>query len=194
MGIVRRMASIVAVIGIVASVKFLYAAQDHKHEGRPDSVAKETSAYPLDICPVSDEKLNPAEKPVIVTHEGREVRFCCQDCVEKFNNDPDTYLKKMDDLIIKKLGPEYPLKTCLVSGEKLESPVDFVYKNRLVRFCCKDCREKFLASPDEYLKKLDEAGNSGNKGEAKPEEKKESSGHNHGGGDKGKGGCGNGCR
>ncbi|OHB76954.1 MAG: hypothetical protein A2Z34_06825 [Planctomycetes bacterium RBG_16_59_8] len=150
-----------AVMGIVASVAFLGADQAHKPSA---------AAYPLDVCPVTDEKLGAMGDAVVITHEGREVRLCCRSCVGKFNKNADTYLKKMDELIIEKLGPTYPLTTCLVSGEKLESPIDFVYKNRLVRFCCKDCQKKFLASPDEYLNKLDEA---------KPEEKKESTGHNH---------------
>jgi hypothetical protein len=36
-------------------------------------------------------------EPVVITHEGREVRFCCPACVAKFKKDPAPYLKKLDD-------------------------------------------------------------------------------------------------
>ena len=55
----------------------------------------------------------------------------------------------------------YPLKTCVVSGESLEGamggPVVIQYKGRTVKFCCPSCVPKFKANPDKYLKKLDEA-------------------------------------
>lgn len=61
----------------------------------------------------------------------------------------------------------YPLKTCVVSDDKLEDnsmggPVDYFYKekgkpDRLVIFCCKDCVKDFEKEPAKYLAKLDEA-------------------------------------
>jgi hypothetical protein len=60
----------------------------------------------------------------------------------------------------------YPLKTCVVSGEefggKMGDAINYVYKlegkpDRLVRFCCKDCRKDFDQDPALYLKKIDEA-------------------------------------
>jgi hypothetical protein len=57
--------------------------------------------------------------------------------------------------------PTYPLQTCVVSGEKfggeMGKPVDYVYKGRLVRFCCKGCIKDFLKEPDKYFKKIDDA-------------------------------------
>ena len=61
---------------------------------------------------------------------------------------------------------DYPLATCVVSGDKLGgdmgAPVDYIYKekgkpDRLVRFCCKDCIGDFEKDPAKYLKKLDDA-------------------------------------
>lgn len=60
---------------------------------------------------------------------------------------------------------DYPLETCVVSGEKLGEmgkPIDYVYKeagkpDRLVRFCCKMCIGKFQKDPAKYLKLIDEA-------------------------------------
>ena len=55
----------------------------------------------------------------------------------------------------------YPLKTCVVSGEKLGGdmggPVLYSYKGREIKFCCKDCRKDFDKDPAKYVKKLEEA-------------------------------------
>ena len=53
------------------------------------------SAYPLTICIVSDEKLGEMGKPVLVDYKGRQIGFCCESCVKKFQNDPARYLSKL---------------------------------------------------------------------------------------------------
>ena len=53
---------------------------------------------------------------------------------------------------------DYPLKTCVVTGEKLEAEAfDYHHNGRLVRFCCKDCLDEFKKNPQKFLKKLDDA-------------------------------------
>jgi YHS domain-containing protein len=60
--------------------------------------------------------------------------------------------------VIAQQKPVYPLDTCVVLGNKLgEEATDYVYKGRLVRFCCKDCIATFEKDPAKYLAKLDEA-------------------------------------
>ena len=65
-----------------------------------------------------------------------------------------------------KAKADYPLTTCVVSGEEIGgSPgdgIDYVYRqagrpDRLVRFCCKDCRKDFDQDPAKYLKRIDAA-------------------------------------
>ncbi|MDB5296845.1 MAG: hypothetical protein JWO31_2828 [Phycisphaerales bacterium] len=54
----------------------------------------------------------------------------------------------------------YPLTTCVVSGEKLDSmgkPKVIQYEGREVRFCCGNCEKDFRKDPQTYLKKLDDA-------------------------------------
>jgi len=54
--------------------------------------------------------------------------------------------------------PSYPLKTCLVSGDDLGGmgePVNTLYGDRLVRFCCKGCVKSFNKNPGKYLPKLE---------------------------------------
>jgi len=58
-----------------------------------------------------------------------------------------------------KLKP-YPLKTCVVSGEKLGEmgdPFVYAYKGREIKFCCKGCLKDFNKEPDKYIKMIEEA-------------------------------------
>jgi hypothetical protein len=62
---------------------------------------------------------------------------------------------------------QYPIDTCVVSGESLElhsmsKRLDIIYRepgkpDRLVRFCCKGCVTDFKKDPAKYLRALDEA-------------------------------------
>ncbi len=113
--------------------------------------------YPIEVCPISGEKL---KKPVIKTIEGREVRFCCPSCVSAFEADTKAGFAKLDSLIIARETPHYPLTTCLVSGGKLGEmgpPHDMVFNNHLIRFCCSGCVATFQANTAEYLGKLEGA-------------------------------------
>jgi hypothetical protein len=52
----------------------------------------------------------------------------------------------------------YPLKTCIVSDDKLGEmgkPVVFVREGQEIKLCCKDCRDDFDKDPATYLKKLE---------------------------------------
>jgi hypothetical protein len=60
----------------------------------------------------------------------------------------------------------YPLKTCLVSGEKLGEmgkPYVFTHDGREIQLCCKDCLKDFKKDPAKFVKKLDEAEAKGKK-------------------------------
>ena len=54
-------------------------------------------------------------------------------------------------------GGEYPLTTCVVSGEELGSmgkPVEHEYKGTPVKFCCKSCIPEFEEAPEKFIAKL----------------------------------------
>ena len=55
----------------------------------------------------------------------------------------------------KSLAASYPLKVCFVSDDKLDDPVDTLYGDRLLRFCCKGCVRSFNKNPSKFLPKLD---------------------------------------
>lgn len=58
--------------------------------------AASTKAYPLETCIVSGEKLGSMGDPIVINHEGQEIKFCCDACLPKFNEDPAKYLPKLD--------------------------------------------------------------------------------------------------
>ena len=124
-----------------------------------DANAASGDPYTLTTDPVTGEKL-PA-KPVIYQHEGRELRFASAANQSTFQASPETYLPKLDQQMIQAQIPLYPTDICPVSNNKpgvMPGPaVDLIYKNRLVRLCCKTCELMFRADPAKYLAKIDAA-------------------------------------
>lgn len=111
--------------------------------------------YPLKTCLACSGEMGP--RPVVLVDGGYEFKFCCPHCAEGFKKDPKAFHKKLEEAIIKEQLPTYPLKTCVVSGEKLGEmgePVNYVYKGRLVRFCCSACIKNFEKDPEKYLAKI----------------------------------------
>lgn len=153
--------------GFVASVA---AAREHasentaragEHGPRAEQEAW-TDPYPLDTCPVSGQKLGSMGDPVVKKYDGREVRFCCPPCIERFEADKEAYWKKVDEKIIEDQMRFYPIETCVVSGEPLfdngeDTATNLVYGNRLVRLCCPMCERDFKADPKKFIDKLNKA-------------------------------------
>lgn len=78
-----------------------HADHEHSEQTRPaetDSVmAMETKPNPLDKCVVSGEALGSMGDPVVLTHNGQEVKLCCNDCVDGFNKEPEKYLAALKE-------------------------------------------------------------------------------------------------
>jgi hypothetical protein len=127
--------------------------------GSADALAADRiDVYPLDTCAVAKSKLGGMGEPVVIRHEGREFRFCCDQCKPKFEADPAKFIASVDERIIAAQRKSYPLTICPVSGEELDEKAhEFVVNNRLVRTCCKDCAKKVVAAPERILAKIDAA-------------------------------------
>ncbi len=142
----------IAVAGAVLTLAFsAHAATSAGADGDP---------YTLSTCPVSGQELGSMGDPVVAEYDGREVRFCCDGCVSSFEDDQETYWAEIDEAIIEQQMAHYPVEVCLNSGEPLDAmgePVDHVYRNRLVRFCCEGCQAEFEEEPADFLAQLDEA-------------------------------------
>lgn len=119
-------------------------------------VAAQKPSYPLDVCPVSGEKLAGMGEPVDYVHGTRLVRLCCKNCIKALANEPAKVLAKVDEALIAAQIKTYKATECPVSGKKIEGEgVNQLYGTRLVRFCCNQCPEVFKKEPEKYLAKLD---------------------------------------
>lgn len=69
-----------------------------KQEGTNAASTSESRAksYPLETCLVSGEKLGAMGDPIVINHEGQEIKFCCDSCIPKFKKDPAKYLQKLN--------------------------------------------------------------------------------------------------
>lgn len=128
----------------------------------PTAATPQGYPFTLTTCPVAGHELDHEGEPVVHVHEGREVKFCCEDCLAKFKADPGKYLEKIDQQMIEQQAMHYPLSTCFISGESLVTDgkftgVNVVYKNRLVRVCCKNCAAKLAEDSGAMMSKLDKA-------------------------------------
>ncbi len=66
-------------------------------------------AYPINWCVVSGEKLGEMGAPVEYNYNGRQIKFCCKNCVKTFEKQPARYLAKLDSAaagLIKSPGME----------------------------------------------------------------------------------------
>ena len=165
MSLTRRLNTLALAAAIALCMAQPSKAQhgDHDHGQHTEQKAKtefKGDPYLLDTDPVTAEKLGPVEKQVVIDHEGRELRFASEANAKAFRADPAKYLVKVDEALVKQQLAHYPPMACPVSGKKLGEmgePTNLIYKNRLVRFCCPDCKAEFLKDPSKYIAKIDAA-------------------------------------
>ena len=74
----------------------LCSCQEKSADSEATSAAV-TQAYPLDVCIVSGEPLGSMGDPVVLVHEGQEIKFCCDSCQPKFEANPEKYLSKLEE-------------------------------------------------------------------------------------------------
>ncbi len=55
-------------------------------------------SYQLNVCIVSGNDLGSMGGVVKIVHEGQEVKFCCEPCIEKFNAETEKFLAKLTDV------------------------------------------------------------------------------------------------
>lgn len=122
-------------------------------------IAQQMPLYPMDTCVVSGDKLGKPGTAYDFVYRNRLVRLSSKDHMATFLKDPPKFLSKLDAAVIERQKAGYKLTTCVVSGEKLGGemgdPIDHVFGNRLVRFCCKSCVKDFGKDPLKYFALLD---------------------------------------
>lgn len=158
-----RAVVVVVVCGVALGLGLSCADAPDAHDGHAATAAGQAKfagdPYLLATDPVSGAKL--PDTPVVYQHDGRELRFADEKSLATFKAGPADYLAKVDQQMIQQQVPLYPLTACMVSGDKLGGdmgkPVDLIYENRLIRFCCDGCVKDFKKDPAKYISKLNEA-------------------------------------
>jgi len=102
-------------VSLLVTASFAFAGTDSSCGGcsasepaaKTTATANTATAYPLDTCVVSGEKLGEMGAPVdyIYKEDGqpdRLVRLCCKMCIAKFKKDPAKFLKQIDEAANKK--------------------------------------------------------------------------------------------
>jgi len=79
-------------LAITLALPLAFASCSNKEEAASSGASDD---YPLKDCVVSGEPLGSMGEPYVLEHEGTTVKFCCKNCLPKFNKDPDTYVAKI---------------------------------------------------------------------------------------------------
>lgn len=124
------------------------------------------SSVAMEKDPVCGMNVNPAAAKHSYALNGKTYYFCGAGCGEKFKASPEKYLAgtKAGGSQLVTLGPPLPQATASeidpVCGMKV-SPATakhtFTLEGKTYYFCCPKCAEKFKASPQEYLSKIEQA-------------------------------------
>lgn len=136
-----------------------FESDQAKYWGEIDAkiVEQQLMHYPIDTCIATGEKLG--DDAINHVHNNRLVRLANAEAAAVFEADPAKHLKALDKRVIEIQIPEYPMDTCPVGGPlgSMGEPVNFIYMNRLVRFCCGGCEKSLVSEPAKYMAKLDKA-------------------------------------
>ena len=84
------------IFGFVALAAIVFAGcggQSIANDEEKTEVAKIVVKKMQSHCPIMG---NPVDKEVYVDYEGKRIYFCCPPCIEKFKEDPEGYIKKME--------------------------------------------------------------------------------------------------
>ena len=92
-----RMMSWVGCVTLMLGVTAFVVAAEQQPTTAPGATTKPAAAAaPTPVnkkCPVSGEDVNPKGKTV--TYKGKVVGFCCDDCIDLFNKNPEKYADKI---------------------------------------------------------------------------------------------------
>jgi hypothetical protein len=126
-------------------------------------IADQLPWYPLSRCLVSDVAL-PA-KPHDLIYRNRLLRLADHAAVDRFMQDPDGFMEKLDEATIAFHAPQYWISKCPEQGTRLEARIEpqltVVCASRIVRVCCRDCYDRVIERPSNYLPLIDHAIRSG---------------------------------
>jgi YHS domain-containing protein len=110
-------------------------------------------------CPITGKDIVAGRT---VEYKKQTIGFCCMDCVSKFENDPEKYIKKVKEFkkssVQEISNPDDGAinKKCPLTGKDIVAGRTVEYKKQTIGFCCMDCVNKFEGDPEKYIKKVKE--------------------------------------
>lgn len=82
-------------LSLVCVVAFAVALLVGCSKAEPTPAPEDTAAKKAQtVCPVMEGEI---DKEFFADHEGKRVYFCCLGCKEKFEKEPEEYIKKLED-------------------------------------------------------------------------------------------------
>jgi YHS domain-containing protein len=91
-------------------IRLASAAEEDTFKKTPAMyLAKITDAYknarpcPMTVCPVMGDQLDDTAYSFV--YDGREIKLCCDSCLDDFQKDPAKYVKMWDDAAAAKAAP-----------------------------------------------------------------------------------------
>lgn len=85
-----------AVAAILIGAAALVTSAADKPKGPATRPSATQAAKPVNkTCPV-EGKDHEVDPKVTTVYKGKTVGFCCRDCIDEFNKDPEKFVKKLD--------------------------------------------------------------------------------------------------
>ena len=186
MNIICKRFAMILSLALICGLSVTTSAQKTGKKKAGSKAAKTAKAMPVDdnflakgdgieTCVVSGEKLE--NKNFSAKFFGREVFFCCKDCLETAKANPSKYIKKTEaeqiaaikTLTSKSeghhdhhdttaptaaafLGKGDGIETCPVTGEAISKDVSLIVQGKTVYACCASCIDVVKKNPELYLK------------------------------------------
>jgi YHS domain-containing protein len=108
-------------------------------------------------CPVSGQ---PVKADFTAVYQSQTIGFCCGDCQKKFAGKPAEFIKKVPEF--KAEASEEPVAAkpintkCPFNGKDINPEAVTTYQDKVIAFCCNNCKGKFEADPAAHIGKVAE--------------------------------------
>jgi YHS domain-containing protein len=99
------------------------------------------------FCPVTGMF---AKKENAREYKGRTIYFADQDCIAKFNQNPEKYFK-IYELVLNGANQRDPVTNTII-----DPACHYQYGGRTVYFSAEKSRDEFIANPEKYAYKLED--------------------------------------
>ena len=145
-----KIPSTLALLFLWATPLNVFAQHKHGHDAKHGKHEEKASKLPL--CPVMGD---PVDFSVRTMTDDGPVYFCCENCIEKFNKNPDKYAKKVATQRKALRALPRVQVSCPLSGDPIDTKVVFERAGTKVFFCCDNCKGKYEKDPAKYASKLE---------------------------------------